>query len=433
MSLSANSNDFPRMLSVRQVFPPSKPIDIDQSLREQFETSGLSEQIKPQQRIAIAVGSRAVSNLEAVLRSVIEIVRARGAKPFVVAAMGSHGGGAAEGQREVLATYGITEETVGVPIHTSMDVEQLGTTEDGIKIHFSTEAYHADGIIIVNRVKPHTDFTGGIGSGILKMMVIGLGKRTGAATFHAAASRLGYEHVIRSAARLILKHAPILCGVALVEDQFHQTAQLEVIQANEIESKEEQLMLAARVLLARLPFAEIDLLIVDHIGKNISGAGMDPNVTGRGVQGYSPLFARSHPDTPNIRRIFVRDLTPETHGNAIGIGLADFTTARAIRATDLQVSYINSLTALSPQTIKLPIYFATDREAISNALTSLALNDVHAARIVRISDTLSLESMQVSEAYLDEIAHDVRVQPVGEVEDMKFDSTDNLLPLPRNH
>lgn len=417
------------MLSVRQVFPPSKSVDIDQSLRKQFQTSELWEQIKPQQRIAIAVGSRAVSNLEAVLHSVIEIVRARGAMPFVVAAMGSHGGGTAEGQLDVLKTYGITEETLGVPIQTSMEVEQLGTTEDGVKIQFSTEAHRADGIIIVNRIKPHTDFSGGIGSGILKMMVIGLGKRTGAATYHAAASRLGYEHVIRTAARVILQKAPILCGVALIEDQFHQTAKLEVIKPSEIESKEEQLLQEARVLLARLPFAEIDLLIIDRIGKNISGAGMDPNVVGRAVHGYSPLFARSHPDTPNIRRILVRDLTPETHGNAIGIGLADFTTARAVRAMDLHVSYVNALTALTPQTVKVPIHFDTDREAISTALDSLALNHTHAARIVRISDTLSLESMQVSEAYLDEVAHDARVKQVGEVEEMKFDSADNLLPF----
>jgi len=421
------------MLSVRQVFPPSKPIDLDQSLRQQFEASGLCEKIKPQQRIAIAVGSRAISNLQGVLQSVIAVVRERYATPFVVAAMGSHGGGTAEGQRDVLQTYGITEQTVGVPIQTSMDVETLGKTEDGVKIQFSSEAYGADGIVILNRIKPHTDFTGGIGSGILKMMVIGLGKRTGAATYHAAASRFGHEHVIRTAARVLLKKAPILCGVALIEDHFHETAKLEVIQPNELESKEVQLLEEARVLLARLPFSEIDLLIVDRIGKNISGAGMDPNVIGRAVQGYSALYARSHPDTPNIGRIFVRDLTPETHGNAIGIGLADFTTTRAVRAIDLHVSYVNALTALTPQTVKLPIHFDTDREAIFTALTSLALDDVRAARIVRISDTLSLEAMQVSEAYLDEVAHNARVKTQGEPEEMEFDSTDNLLPLCNNH
>lgn len=417
------------MLSVRQIFPPSRALDVDDLLREQFAASGVSAAIKPGQRIALAAGSRAVTNLDKVFRSAIAIVRDRGAQPFVVAAMGSHGGGTAEGQREVLATCGITEESLGVPIHTSMNVEQLGMTDDGVKIQFSTDAYQADGIIIFNRIKPHTDFSGGIGSGILKMMVIGLGKRTGAATYHAAASRLGHEHVIRSAARVILQKAPILCGVAFIEDQFHQTAKLELIKPDDLERKEEELLTEARSLLARLPFKEIDLLIVDRIGKNVSGAGMDPNVIGRAVQGYSALFPRSHPDTPDIRRIFVRDLTPETHGNAIGIGLADFTTTRAVRAIDLQVSYINALTALTPQTVKLPIHFETDREAISTALTSLALKDQQAARIVRIPDTLSLESMQVSEAYLEELMQSSQMKPVSEVDEMKFDAADNLLPL----
>ncbi|HSE23469.1 MAG TPA: lactate racemase domain-containing protein, partial [Pyrinomonadaceae bacterium] len=293
MSLAKEQNGFPRMCSVRQIFPLSGVVNIDASLSQQFESSGILNQIRPGQRIAIAVGSRFISNLDAVLHCVLKLVSSCDAIPFVVAAMGSHGGGTPEGQRDILATYDITEQSLGVTINTSMEVEELGTTPDGIKILFSSEAYQADGIIIVNRIKPHTDFTGAIGSGILKMMVIGLGKRRGAATYHAAANEFGHEHVIRTAGRIVLKKAPILCGVGIIENQSHLTEKIELIKPDDFETREEQLLEEARALLARLPFKEIDLLIVDRIGKNISGAGMDPNVIGRAVQGYSALFPRN--------------------------------------------------------------------------------------------------------------------------------------------
>jgi len=432
LSLAKEQNGFPRMCRVRQIFSLSGVINIDSSLSQQFETSGVLNQIRPEQRIAIAVGSRSISNLDAVLHCVVKMVRSRDAIPFIVAAMGSHGGGTPEGQRDILATYDITEESLGVTINTSMEVEDLGTTPDGIRIQFSSEAYRADGIIIVNRIKPHTDFTGAIGSGVLKMMVIGLGKRRGAATYHAAANEFGHEHVIRTAGRIVLKKAPILCGVGIIENQSHLTEKVELIKPADLETREEQLLEEARALLARLPFKEIDLLIVDRIGKNISGAGMDPNVIGRAVQGYSALFPGNDELTPNIRRIFVRDLTSETHGNAIGIGLADFTTARAVKAINKETSYINALTALTPQTVKIPIHFDTDKEAIANALSSLALRNTSAARIVRISDTLSLEVMEVSESFVSEVRDDKRLVPLSDVDDMSFDNCGNLLPI-SNH
>ena len=429
MSFAKEQNGFPRMCHVRQLFPLSGVVNIDSSLSKQFESSGVLSRIKSGQRIAIAVGSRSITNLDAVLHCVVKMVSSRDATPFLVAAMGSHGGGTPDGQREVLATYDITEDSFGVSINTSMEVEDLGTTPDGVRIQFSSEALRADGIIIVNRIKPHTDFTGAIGSGVLKMMVIGLGKRRGAATYHAAANHFGHEHVIRTAARIILKRAPILCGVGIIENQSHLTEKVELIKPADFEAREEQLLEEARTLLARLPFEDIDLLIVDRIGKNISGAGMDPNVIGRAVQGYSALFPRTDELTPNIRRIFVRDLTTETHGNAIGIGLADFTTSRAVKAINKETSYINALTALTPQTVKIPIHFDTDKEAISNALNSLALRDTSAARIVRISDTLSLEIMQVSEAFVSEVVDDRRLVSLDHVNELAFDNSDNLLPI----
>jgi hypothetical protein len=342
--------------------------------------------------------------------------------------MGSHGGGTSEGQARILAHYGVTEQTMGVPIETGMDVECLGVTEDGVDVLFSAVALQADGIVLVNRVKPHTDFGGALGSGLLKMIAIGLGKRAGASACHAAASRLGYERVIRSVARIGLHQAPILGGVAIIENQRHETARLAVLGPDNIESGEAELLEEARRLMPRLPFDEVDLLIVDRLGKNISGTGLDPNVIGRGVQGYSSALKQGD-QKPMVRRIFVRDLTRETRGNAVGIGLADFTTTRLVRAMDLPASYLNSLTALTLQLVKIPMHFDTDREVICRALSSLAMADTRQAKVMRISDTLSLEHLEVSDAYAELLAprHDLAI--TGDWQPMAFDSEGNLLPL----
>jgi hypothetical protein len=344
--------------------------------------------------------------------------------------MGSHGGATSEGQIELLAEYGITEAQMQAPIRAAMEAERLGETDEGIDVYFSAEALRADGIVVVNRVKPHTDFSSNsLGSGLLKMMVVGLGKRTGAANYHRTAIHKGFEPVIRKFAEVILRSAPILGGLAIVEDQFHQTVRLAVVPRDEMEQREAELFLEAKRLMPKLPFDDIDLLIVDRIGKNISGSGMDPNITGRGIHGYSSSFREQAPLKPVIRRLFVRDLTPETHGNAIGVGLADFTTTRLVKAMDPQKTYINSLTSLSLNSAKIPIHFATDREAVESALASLARPDNSAAKVVRIADTLSLEKVELSEGY--ETALDGRsdLEVIRGSEEMKFDTQANLLPL----
>lgn len=421
------NDSLPRMLAVRQIFPASPPLDIRATIQK--ELARAQSGLKPGMRIAVAVGSRGISNLQTIVAAVLDALRATGAQPFIVPAMGSHGGATPEGQTELLAEYGITEARLNAPIRAAMNVERIGSTPEGADVFFSAEALRADGIVIVNRVKPHTDFSGAIGSGILKMMVVGLGKRIGAANYHTTACRLGYEQVLRGMARVILEKAPILCGVAIVENQLHDTAKLEVLARDEIERREEQLFVEAKNLMPRLPFDQIDLLIVDRLGKNISGSGMDPNIIGRGVHGYvSSLGNRAHP-TPVIGRIFVRDLTPETHGNAIGIGMADMTTARLVRAMNPRVTFINALTSLAVQSAKTPMYFETDREAIALALTSLALREVREARIVRIADTLSLEHVQVSEACAPMVQSRSGLVVTSPVDEMKFDAADNLLPL----
>ena len=417
-------NPFPRILRIRQNFPASPPLDIAATVAAEF--AKLRPRIQPGARIAVGVGSRGITHLAEIVAAVIAEIRSAGAEPFIFPAMGSHGGATPEGQREVLASYGITEAAMGVPILASLDVRQVGATSDGVAVFCSTDALAADGIVLVNRIKPHTDFFGTLGSGLVKMSVIGLGKRTGATAMHQAAMHLGYERVIRSMAAVLLQNAPVLGGVAILENQFHDTARLLVLPREEIETAEDALLAEARALMPLLPFEEIDLLIVDRIGKNISGAGMDPNVIGRSIHGYSSLLARDGRPAPFIRRIFVRGLTPETHGNAIGIGMADFATARLVRAMDQRATFINSLTAMTPQSAKVPVHFDTDREALDLALDSLALSDRGDARIVRIADTLSLAEMEISESLAAEVQRHSHLAALDEPHEIVFDADGNL-------
>jgi hypothetical protein len=417
-----SSAHFPKVARVRQDFPASAKLDIRASLEKEF--APILPRLKKGGTVAVGAGSRGISNIAEIVRGVVEILRGAGANPFIFPAMGSHGGATPEGQTEVLASYGITESSMGAPIRASMEVLEIGIADCGARVFGSVPALEADHIILVNRIKPHTDFFGSLGSGLVKMSVIGLGKKVGAESMHGAASRLGHERVIRDMARVALTKAPVLCGVAILEDQRHQTAAIEVIPAKEIEAREGPLLERARELMPRLPFEEIDLLIVDRIGKNISGAGLDPNIIGRGVNGYLSSLAREGRSAPFIRRIFVRDLTPETHGNGIGIGMADITTARLVKAIDLRITYTNALTALTPQGAKIPIYFETDRECIERALASLAIEDTSAARVVRISDTLNLQTMEISESLGGEIRDGLIVESA--FEGMRFDATGNL-------
>jgi hypothetical protein len=282
----------------------------------------------------------------------------------------------------------------------------------------------------VNRVKPHTDFSGAIGSGLLKMITVGLGKRTGANACHIAFALRGHEQVIRKVASVTLQSAPILGGVAILEDQFHETAQIAVLAKEEIIEGEEHLFAEAKRLMPSLPFEEIDFLIVDQMGKNISGAGMDPNIIGRSVYGYMSQGPSINAlSSVKIRRIFVRDLTLESHGNASGIGLADLTTSRLVRAMDPQAMYVNALTAMAPIIAKTPIYFETDAAAIEWGLGSLGMSDTATARVVRIASTLSLEVMQVAETYFDRLAQDKKITALDQPQEMKFDSHQNLLPF----
>lgn len=417
-------NALPRFIRVRQNFPRTPPVALAPTLAAEFQK--LRPRIRPGSRIAIAVGSRGIAHLAEIVQHVVALVRAAGAEPFILPSMGSHGGATSAGQREVLASYGVTEAAMGAPIHDSMEVRVVGQTEDAAPVYCSVEAQAADGVIVVNRVKPHTDFRGTIGSGLLKMCVVGLGKHRGAAAMHMAAQFHGKERVIRTMAGVLLRTAPIIGGIAILENQFHDTARVAALVREDIEAGEATLLAEADQLMPRLPFDTIDLLIIDWLGKNISGTGMDTNVINRPVTGYSTLLKQGDRPSPFIRRIFVRDLTPESHGNAIGIGLADVTTTRLVRATDLQMTGTNALTALTPNTAKLPIHFDTDREAIERTLQSVPSEDPAAARIVRIADTLSLTEFDVSEALWQEVKAGPQLSALGAPREMAFDPDGNL-------
>lgn len=419
----------PKMLEVRQDFPPSRPLDLPSVLQQQFEEAGVSKKISPGMKIAVGVGSRGIANLQEIVRAVLEILIRAGAKPFIVPAMGSHGGATPEGQAKVLAEYGITPESMGVPFETSMEVRKIGTTPSGLDVVFSAPALQADGIIPINRIKPHTDFHGTLGSGIQKMLTIGFGKHAGAANAHRAAMRIGHERVIREISHVILETAPVLCGVAILEDQNHQTTEVNVIEPQQIVSEENRLLEKAWSLMPRLPLDEIDMLIVDRIGKEISGTGMDTNVIGRDILGYSASLGSDDTRSPRIFRIFVRDLSEHTNGNGIGIGLADFTTSRLVRSLDLRATYINALTSLGLPTVKIPIHFETDREAIQHALASLATPDMEKLRVVRIADTLNIQRLLVSESCADLLYGRPELTISGDAKPMEFDSAGNLLPF----
>ena len=415
---------FPRMVEARQVFDQPKLDDYVTEVRRQLNSKGLAKKVKKGQRIAITAGSRGIANIPLILRTVVEEVKATGGEPFIIPAMGSHGGATAHGQIETLRTLGITEESVCAPIVSSMEVDQIGEIK-GTPVYVDRNALRADGIIIVGRVKPHTDFKGTIESGIMKMMAIGLGKQKGAEMIHHNLYE-GYHNLLPAAARLIMQKVPILMGLALLENAYHETCKVVALEPGEFEAAELELLKEAKALLPRLPFKEIDLLIVEEIGKNISGVGMDTNVTGRF---WMP--GESDPDAAKIDKIVVLDLSPETHGNAIGIGLADLTTRRVFDKIDYPSTYVNCLTQGTCATGKIPIWLPNDRDAIDTALRIIGPIDRSKARAILIKNTQELEHLWISESLAEQVRKDKklakRLELIGEPREVQFDVLGTLI------
>jgi hypothetical protein len=415
------ASEFPRLVRVKQQFSGPMLHDVAGSVRETLASLALP--VQPGQTVALTVGSRGVVNIDVIVRATVEYVKSLGAQPFIIPAMGSHGGGTAEGQCAVLEHYGVTEAAMGCPIRATMEVVQIGEVL-GLPIWLDRYAADADWIGVINRVKPHTGFTGEIGSGLLKMMTIGMGKHRGAVQAHRANIRLGYETMIMALGREMLKCPRIAFGLGIVENGYDETALVQAFLPADLETGERELLRQAKTWMAKLPFDPIDLLIVDEMGKDISGSGMDTNVIGR----HTTFF--EHPFTsPKITFIVVGDLTPNTYGNATGIGNADFTTRRLADKIDWEPTYINTLTACSPAGSKLPPVLDTARDAIGVAMACLGIDRAEDIRVVRIKNTLRLTEVDVSEAFLPEIAKREDLMQLADPAPLAFAPDDSLLPF----
>jgi hypothetical protein len=413
---------FPPIFRVRQTFEAPRVADIPGEVRRQLEKLRLEQTIKPGQSVAITVGSRGVANINVISKAIVEAIKRLGAQPFIVPAMGSHGGGTAEGQRTVLASYGVTEAYCGCPIRASMETVVVCQTAEGFDVHFDRQAFGADHVLVCNRVKPHTDFVGDIESGLMKMMLIGLGKHEGAKVYHRAIQDYSFGQIVRSVGARVLESCRIVAGLGIVENGYDETAAIVGVAPREFEAREKELLVLAKRLLAGLPFDQAHLLIIDEVGKNISGTGMDTNVVGRKFLSHRA----AEDEFPKVKRILVRGLTEATHGNAAGIGLAEFCTRRLVEQTDIEITRINCLTAGHIAAAMLPLDYPTDRAMLEAAIPTIGMVEPRDARIIWIHDTLDLSEVECSAAYLDEAAGRSDLEVLTEPRPLPFDAAGNL-------
>jgi hypothetical protein len=416
----------PTMYRIRQRVDPPVVADVAAAVTAEIRALNLVGRLQPGARVAVTGGSRGVANIATILKATCDCLREMGAKPFIVPAMGSHGGATAEGQLKVLARYGVTPESMGVPILSSMETVEIGRMPWGFPVLVDKNAYEADHIVLVNRVKPHTNFRAHVESGLMKMLVIGLGKHQGAVMAHRAAVDVGLPKAIPEVARFSLGKLPILFGVAALENVRHQTARVKALLPEVLEQTEAELLKEAWTLLGRIPFDFLHLLIVDELGKEISGTGMDPNVIGRMY--FSP---NPEPKSPRYIRILVRDLTEKTAGNAVGMGLADFSTRRLANKINFHYTYTNALTGLSPMRSKTPIIFETDKDAIEGALKTIGLTEPPDAKVARIKNTLDLEYLYASDALLPEIQERTDLEIVSGPHPFEFTDQGDLVDVTR--
>lgn len=406
------------MIKIGQKFDATEISDVPFALRQHLSDSGQLEQIKPGMRIAIAVGSRGVAQIQSLVRTTVEELKKRGAEPFVVPAMGSHGGATGEGQAEVLAHLGISETSVGCPIVSSMEVVEVSRLSNGLPVYVDKNAYQSDGIVPINRIKPHTAFRGANESGLAKMIAIGLGKQKGAETCHA----YGFKHMavhVPAMAREAIAHAPILFGIGTVENAYDHVAKIAVVGADKLIETDKALLVEAKAAMPRIGFSLIDVLIIDEIGKDISGDGMDPNITGR----YPTPYPSGGPE---VTKMVVLDLTEKTNGNANGVGTADFTTRRLVEKADFKAMYANGITSTVVKPTSIPMTLDCDRDAIRVAVKTSNALDLDKIRLVRIKNTLSLGELMISEALLDEARAISNVTILSDPFELEFDEQGNL-------
>jgi len=415
--------NLPKIFKIRQKIEAPRLENIEKKVNELLDQFQSSKKVKKGERIGLTAGSRGIKDKPKVLKTIIEHLKDLGAFPFVVPCMGSHGGATAEGQIEVLESLGITEKSVGAPILSSVEVEEIGRTKFGTPVLVDKNLLGADKIIVVNRIKPHTDFEGEIESGLVKMMAIGMAKPRGALMVHRLTIKHGFPAVLAEVGSILLNKLPIFFGVGIIENQYDETAFIDLLKPEEIVEKEKVLLKKAKELIPFLPFNQIDILIIDEMGKDISGAGMDTNVIGRNL-----FIGGTKSNKPKITRIFVRDITEESHGNATGIGMADYTTKRLVDKMDYASTRINVTTGMSPENGRVPIFFETDREALSIAHYNSGVFDPQDLRILWIKNTLEIEYLYASEVFLNQARSNPRLKILSEPFDFPFDQDGNLIP-----
>ncbi|WP_047152433.1 lactate racemase domain-containing protein [Aneurinibacillus tyrosinisolvens] len=402
----------PRMVKVRQKFHAPEIADVAEAVHQAIKEADVLHRISSGDRVAIAVGSRGVADISILTREVVNAVRSAGGSPFIVPAMGSHGGATAEGQIEVLEQLGVTEESIGAPILSSMDVVEVGRLPNGLPIYTDKYASEADKVIVINRIKPHTAFRGPVESGLMKMITIGLGKQKGAEAAHAYSFKYMAEHVPEMA-KIVLGKMPIIFGLGTLENAYDRPAKIVAVPAEKMQEMEPQLLLEAKALMPRIMFSPIDVLVVNEIGKDISGDGMDPNITGR----YATPYASGGPE---VSRIVVLGLTEKTHGNANGLGTADMTTRTVFNEIAWEKGYANALTSTVVSVIKIPMVLETEEQAVKAAVKTCNAFNLNNVRLVRIKNTLDIKEIWISESLLEEAKQIEDVEILSEPFEMDF-------------
>jgi hypothetical protein len=417
--------DWPDMIRVRQEFSTQAVTDIASEVASQFKQLDLGNRAQRGASVAVGCSSRGIANYNSIVKATVDCLSQAGLEPFLFPAMGSHGAATAEGQKRVLEAYGITESFIGAPIRSSLDTVKIGETEDHLPVFVDKIASEADYLALINRIKPHTDFEHEFESGLLKMMAIGLGKEEGASTYHKAIMTYGYPRVLLSVARQVLDTGKIICGVGIVENGHAQTARIRVLSADQIVAEEKVLLEEAQRLAPALPFEDVDVLVIDEMGKDISGTGFDTKVVGRVLM---PLIA-NEPETPRVKRIVVCDLTSKSQGNADGIGIADFVTRNLVDKIDFDALHVNALAAGEPERAKIPMTLTDSRQAIQSAMESVGLIPVNEVKLIRIKNTLNLDVVEVSSAYREELAERTDLEMLSDARPMRFDRDGALPPF----
>ena len=409
-----------RMKRVQQIFKDKKIENIPEVISQELMRIGIDEKVKPGMNIGITVGSRGIQNLQTIVQAVIHKVKQKGGIPYILTSMGSHGGATAEGQIKVLEKYGITEKSMGVPIKATMDVVELGTLDNGLKVYFDRFAFESDGIIAVNRIKVHTAFKARIESGLHKMLSVGLGNHKGASLVHSLGVK-GLKDYMVELASVILQKTPILCGIGILENAYDETYRIMGAAPEEFDKVDSELLRECKKILPKLPVQEMDILIVQEMGKNISGTGMDTNIVG-GIIDYDP----NEYTPPNIKRIVLHDLTPETGGNALGVGSADLITKKVYDKIDLKSTYTNTATATFLERAKIPMIMDTEKDAFDLSVKTIWNLPDTIPRILIIRNTLKLDELYVSEPVWEDIKDRTDIQAIGDWEPMVFDDSGEL-------